>query len=77
MFRLIQTLTCWQDVTQGHFLSCLIKAKKSNLKEVVVVEGDQKAPFSITTTPSCSGGHYSFLWIAPFYPWYVPNITKS
>ena len=33
-----------------------------------VVERDLKARFSITTTPRCSGGHYSFPWIAPLYP---------
>ena len=33
-----------------------------------VVKGDQKAPFSIATTPRCRGGCYSFPWIAPFYP---------
>ena len=32
-----------------------------------VVEGDPKAPFSIATTPSCRGGHYTFPWIAPLY----------
>ena len=32
------------------------------------VEGDQKAPFSIATTPRCWEGHYSFLWITPLYP---------
>ena len=41
-----------------------------------VVEGDQKAPFSIATTPRCRGGHYSFPWIAPLYPKYVPYIAK-
>ena len=34
----------------------------------IVVESDQKGPFSIATTPRCSGGHYSFPWIAPLYP---------
>ena len=34
---------------------------------VTVVDGDLKVPFSIATTPSCRGGHYSFPWIAPFY----------
>ena len=29
-----------------------------------VVEGDQKAPFSIATTLRCSGERYSFPWIA-------------
>ena len=39
---------------------------------VTVVEGNQKAPFSIATTPRCRGGRYSFPWIAPLYPWYAP-----
>ena len=34
----------------------------------IVVEGDQKAPFSIATTPRWRGGRYSFPWIAPLYP---------
>ena len=34
--------------------------------------GDPKAPFLIATTPRCRGGHYSFPWIAPLYPWYIP-----
>ena len=33
-----------------------------------VVEGDQKASFSIATTPRCGGGGHSFPWIAPLYP---------
>ena len=37
----------------------------SKVKLATVIEGDQKAPFSITTTPRCWGGHYSFPWIAP------------
>ena len=41
-----------------------------------VVEGDPKAPFSIATTPSCEGGRYSFPWIAPLYPRYVPFIAE-
>ena len=44
----------------------------SNVKLATVVEGDQKAPFSLATTPRCWGGRYSFPWIAPLYPWYVP-----
>ena len=39
-----------------------------------VVEGDQKASFSIATTLKCRGGRYSFPWIAPLYPWYIPYI---
>ena len=34
--------------------------------------GWPKAPFSIATTARCRGGHYSFPWIAPLYPWTVP-----
>ena len=40
-----------------------------------VDEGDQKAPFSIATTPKCRRGRYSFPWIAALYPWYVPYIS--
>ena len=46
------------------------------VKLVTVVKGDQKAPFSIATTPRCKGGRYSFSWIAPLYPWYVPYIAE-
>ncbi len=46
------------------------------VKLATVVEGDQKAPFSIATTPRCRGGHYSFIWIAPLYPWCVPYIAE-
>ena len=42
-----------------------------------LVDGDQKALFSIATTLKCRGGHYSFLWIALLYPWYVPYIVKQ
>ena len=39
---------------------------------VILVEGNQKAPFSIATTPKCRGGRYSLPRIAPLYPWYIP-----
>ena len=39
-----------------------------NVKLASVVEGDQKAPFWIATTPRRRGGFYSFPWIAPLYP---------
>ena len=39
---------------------------------VTVVEGNLKAPFSIATTLSYSGGCYSFPRIAPLYPWSIP-----
>ena len=41
-------------------------------KLATLVVGDPKAPFSIAATPSCRGGRYSFSWIAPLYPWFVP-----
>ena len=44
--------------------------------EVSCKVGDQKAPFSIATTPRCRGECYSFPWIAPLYPWYVPYIAE-
>ena len=37
----------------------------SKVKLATIVESDQKAPFSISTTSTCRGGRYFFLWIAP------------
>ena len=48
----------------------------TKVKLATVVKGDQKVPFSIATTPRCGGGCYSFSWIAPLYPWYVPYIGE-
>ena len=42
-----------------------------------VVEGELKSPFSIATTPTCSGGRYSFPWISPHYPSSVLYNYKS
>ena len=39
--------------------------------------GDPEAPFSKATILKSRGGRYSFLWIAPLYPWYVPNNTEG
>ena len=50
--------------------------KSKKVKLATIVEGDQKSPFSISTTSSCRGGRYSFLWIAPLYPLYVPYIAE-
>ena len=69
-------------------LICLLKMTSENLsrnlaqvnlieslvKLTTVVESDQKAPFSIATT--LRGERYSFLWIAPLYPWNVPYIAE-
>ena len=47
---------------------CIYIYTQVKVKLATVVEGNQKAPFSIATTPRCRGGCYSFPWIAPFYP---------
>ena len=46
---------------------CSIHARwsKSSLKHSI------RFCISIATTLRCSGGRYSFTWIAPIYPWYV------
>ena len=58
------------------YIYIYIKATIVKGKLATVVEGDPKAPFLISTTPRCSGGHYSFPWISPLYPWYVPYNTE-
>ena len=46
------------------------------VKLATVVKGKPKAPFSIATTLRYRGGRYSFPWITPLYPWYVPYIAE-
>ena len=46
-----------------HTVICFQKVKLAT-----VVEGNQKAPFSIAATPMCSGERYPFPRIAPLYP---------
>ena len=41
---------------------------KSKVKLATVVEGNQKAPFSIATTSRCWRGRHPFLWSALLYP---------
>ena len=75
----------WSEITIVTFTLKLDFAKKflqnicqsfstivSKVKLATVIEGDQKAPFSIATTPKCRGGCYCFPRIAPLYPWYIP-----
>ena len=38
---------------------------KKNISWPTIIEGEQQAPFSITTKLRCRRGHYSFPWIAP------------
>ena len=55
------------DIQMDH----LISSRRPDLIIVnlaTVIEGDQKAPFLIATTPKCRGGRYSFLWVTPLYP---------
>ena len=53
-----------------HFWTNILAKGKSKL--VTIVEGDQKAPFSIATTLMCRGGRYSIPWITPRYSWSLP-----
>ena len=48
----------------------------STKKLATIVEGDQKAPSSMATTPKYRGGRYSFPRIALLYSWYVPYIAE-
>ena len=70
-----QTLASSNISSQSRTSSDLNKEQNISIKPVVskvklatIVEGDQKAPFSIATTPRCRGGRYSSPWIAPLYP---------
>ena len=54
------------------------------VKLATVVKGDQKAPFSISTTPRCRGGRYSFsldcftsLLIRTLYCWLLSKEVSS
>ena len=55
---------------------CVCVCIHKSVKLVTLVEGDPKAPFSITTTPRCRRGCYSFLLIAPLYPCSLPYNTE-
>ena len=60
---------------QIHSFSGMINNSKK-VKLATIVEVDQKAPFSIATTPRCLGERNFFPTIAPLYPWYVPYIAS-
>ena len=53
----------------SHILHCYLYITS---KLATVVEDNLKAPFSVATTLRRRGRCYSFPWIAPLYPWYVP-----
>ena len=38
--------------------------------------GRPEGSFLIATTPRCRGGYYTYPWIAPLYPRYVPYIAE-
>ena len=69
---LIKEIIWIKKIFKSH--SC--RKQYSKVKLATVVEGNQKVPFSIATKPRCRGGRYSFPWIAPLYPWYVPYIAE-
>ena len=50
---------------------------KNKVKLATVIEGDQKAPFSIATTPRCKGGRYSFLLIHTLFCWVLSKEVSS
>ena len=54
------------------WITCPMIMDKVKIKLATLVEGDPKAPFSIATTTTCKGGHYSIPWIAPLYSWSLP-----
>ena len=45
-----------------------VNQRKIKVNLAMIVNDNQKAPFSIATTPKCRVGCYSFPWIAPLYP---------
>ena len=75
-----QKLVDWLVKFCGRFHHCRLFNAKSIFIHIVllatVVEGDQKAPFSIATTQRCRGGRYSFPWVAPLYPTYIPYTAE-
>ena len=47
------------------------------VKLATVVEGEQKAPFSIASSPKCRRGSYSIPWIEPMSPGPVANTQPT
>ena len=68
-----ETKFIFKTVCNNGFLLNVVQRLITNpSKLATLVENDQKAPFSIATTPRCRGARYSFPWIAPLHPRYVP-----
>ena len=76
-FRLFSPVTqLVMDKMVGQTKLSFLDGQLEKVKLATVVKGNQKAPFLIDTTLRCRGRHYSFPWIAPLYPWYVPYIAE-
>ena len=54
------------------YIYIYIERERERVKLANLIEGDSKAPFSISTTPRCRGGRHSIHWIAPPYLWSLP-----
>ena len=74
--QIIQHLVCHNKTPTSEIVTAIHCGDIVSSKLATVVTGDQKVPFSIATTPMCRGGCYSFPWIAPLYPWYIPYIAE-
>ena len=70
-------LCCNILILSGYlFIHVYIYTYIYKVKLATVVESDQKATFSIATTPKCKGGRYFFPRIAPLYLSYIPYIAE-
>ena len=65
-------LPCYKKEIQCTALNYVSKSKLAP-----VVEGDQKAPFSVATTPRCRRGALFLPWIVSLYPWYISIIAET
>ena len=65
---------CIYTLAHTHTHTYIYKVK---VKLAIVVEGDQKAPFSIATTPKCKGDHYSVSKIVPLYTDLILSSVKQ
>ena len=76
-FPLITAIRMCYFLPVHHLGMAFLAGSKAKIQQLAtVVSGDQKAPFSISTTMRCKGGCYSFPWSAPLYPWYLHYIAE-
>ena len=64
-------------LSETNFFAQIVDSDFIKLKMVTLVEGDQKAPFSVATTPRFRGRRKSFFWITPLYSWSLPYNAES